>query len=324
MKLNNRHVLQIIQVYAPTSSYSDDKVETFYNEVQKLHDNGKAHYKIIMGDFNAKVASNQSNDSFVETFRHGKRNERGDRLVEFAEINNLCIMNSFFKKNKSRKWTWRGPNGTTNEIDFILANKARLFQDISVLNKFKTGSDHRLVRGCIKINAKVERWKLMKKQVATRSSPCLIKWTPVSDRLLMARFSHRHGHMTVIVTYAPTEDASDEEKDMFYDQLTSAVSQVTPQDILIFLGDMNAVTGADRLGYKSIIGGFGSGVVNDNSHWLLSLCASSGLAVTGSWFRQRNMHRWTWYSNDGFTRKEIDHILVRSWPRQVLQSLPWI
>jgi len=49
--------------------------------------------------------------------------------------------------------------------------------------------------------------------------------------------------MTVIVTYAPTENASDEEKDMFYDQLTSSVSQVTPQDILIVLGDMNAVTG---------------------------------------------------------------------------------
>jgi len=27
----------------------------FYNEVQKLHHGGKAHDKIIMGDFNAKV-----------------------------------------------------------------------------------------------------------------------------------------------------------------------------------------------------------------------------------------------------------------------------
>jgi len=70
----------------------------------------------------------------------------------------------------------------------------------------------------------------------------------------------------VIVTYAPTEDTSDEEKDMLYDQLNSAVSQVTPQDILIVLGYMNAVTGSDRLGFKSIISGFGSGVVNDNSH----------------------------------------------------------
>jgi len=82
--------------------------------------------------------------------------------------------------------------------------------------------------------------------------------------------------MTVIVTYAPTEDTSDEEKDMFYDQLTSSVSQVTPQDILIVLGDMNPVTEADRLVYKSIIGGFGSGVVNYNSHRLLSRCALSG------------------------------------------------
>jgi len=143
---------------------------------------------------------------------------------------------------------------------------------------------------------------------------CLIKWTPVSDRLLTARFSHRHNHITIIVTYAPTEDAPDEEEDMFYDQLTSSVSQVTPQDILIVLGDMNAVTGADRLGYKSIITyhlPHFIDVVNDNSHRLLSPCASSGLAVMGLWFRRRNMHCWTWYLNDGFTRKEIDQILVR-------------
>jgi len=62
--------------------------------VQKLHGSGKAHYKIIMGDFNA--GSKQSNYSSVGTFGHRVRNERGDRLVEYAEINNMCIMNSFF------------------------------------------------------------------------------------------------------------------------------------------------------------------------------------------------------------------------------------
>jgi len=126
--------------------------------------------------------------------------------------------------------------------------------------------------------------------------------------------------MTVIVTYAPTENASDEEKDMFYDQLTSSVSQVTPQDILIVLGDMNAVTGADRLAFNSIIGGFGSEMVNDNSHWFFSLCASSGFAGMGSWFHQRNMHRWTWYSNDGLTRIKIDDIIVPQRHRGLVKS----
>ncbi len=31
----------------------------------------------------------------------------------------------------------------------------------------------------------------------------LISWSPLSDRLLSARFLHQHGKMTVIVAYAP-------------------------------------------------------------------------------------------------------------------------
>ena len=34
-------------------------------------------------------------------------------------------------------------------------------------------------------------------------------WTPVSDRILHARIAHRHGHLTVVVVYAPTEITSD-------------------------------------------------------------------------------------------------------------------
>jgi len=100
-------------------------------------------------------------------------------------------------------------------------------------------------------------------------------------------------------------------KDAFYDQLTSAVSVVPPHDIFLVLGDLNAVTGRDQMGFEAVIGEFGSCTPNDNTLRLLSYCASSSLAVTGSWFRRRNIHRWSWYSNDGHTRKEIDHILVR-------------
>src|SRR5271163_4663256 len=53
---------------------------------------------------------------------------------------------------------------------------------------------------------------------------------------------------------------------------------------------------------------------------MLTLCASAGLALMGSWFRRRDVRRWTWYSNDGFTRKEIDHIIVRQRDRGIVKS----
>jgi len=45
----------------------------------------------------------------------------------------------------------------------------------------------------------------------TRNS--LVSWSPVSDRILTARFLHRHGKMTIIVAYADVTD--DPAKDAF-------------------------------------------------------------------------------------------------------------
>ena len=55
---------------------------------------------------------------------------------------------------------------------------------------------------------------------------------------------------------------------------------------------------------------FGYGEENDNSSRMLSMCASHGLSVMGSWFQRKNIHRLSWISNDGRTLKELDHILT--------------
>lgn len=33
----------------------------------------------------------------------------------------------------------------------------------------------------------------------------LVKWHAISDRLLLAQFTYKHGHLAVVVAYAPTE-----------------------------------------------------------------------------------------------------------------------
>jgi len=141
---------------------------------------------------------------------------------------------------------------------------------------------------------------------------CLTKWSPISDRLLLARFSHCYGHLSVVVTYALTEDSPDEVKDDFYGQFDATILSIRSHDTLLVLCDLNATMGKDCGVFESVVGRFGSGddALNDNSLRMLFLCAFSGLAVIGSWFRRRDIHRWSWYSNDGRTRKEIDQILV--------------
>jgi len=53
----------------------------------------------------------------------------------------------------------------------------------------------------------------------------------------------RHGHLSVIVAYAPTEEANDADKDSFYNDLAYVIESVPAHDNLLLLGDFNAVTG---------------------------------------------------------------------------------
>ena len=45
------------------------------------------------------------------TFVTGNKNEREERLLDFAEENNLVVTNSPFLKAANRYWTWEAPRG---------------------------------------------------------------------------------------------------------------------------------------------------------------------------------------------------------------------
>ena len=135
-------------------------------------------------------------------------------------------------------------------------------------------------------------------------------WHPISDRLLYARLKHKHGHLSVVVAYAPTDLSPDADKDIFYQQLESVTSSFPPHNKAVVLGNFNAVSGSESRGFEDVIGNYGSGGVNDNSTRLLSYCCAHRLVITGSWFQQKNIHRFTWLCNDQRTQKEIDHILT--------------
>ena len=85
-------------------------------------------------------------------------------------------------------------------------------------------------------------------------------------------------------------------------------------DPTIVIGDLNASIGSDRIAHRSIIGPACSGFANDNEPRLLYFCASNDLRIGSSWFPRKRVHRLTWYSNDGVTRKAFDHVIIsRRW-----------
>jgi exonuclease III len=187
LRITKRYSLKVIQVYAPTSAHSDDEVEAMYEDISRVMHTSKTHYTVVMGDFNAKLGKRSDDDLRVGQFGVGQRNHRGRMLARFLEKEGLYMMNSFFKKREHRKWTWISPDGVTkNEIDFIMSTRRQIFNDVSVINAVKTGSDHRLVRGTLNLNLKLERSRLMKSTL--RPAPIQIQ-NPESFQLeLQNRF----------------------------------------------------------------------------------------------------------------------------------------
>ena len=91
--------VRVVVVYVPTTDYSDEDVEEIYEQIESCLDNCKGkEYTILMGDWNAVVGEGREGSTFGP-FGLGRRNARGDMLVDFCTQNNLCIMNTWFEHN---------------------------------------------------------------------------------------------------------------------------------------------------------------------------------------------------------------------------------
>ena len=178
IKLHRKSSLQIIPVYAPICDHDNETVELFYEKLEKAIDKKACSHHIVMGDFNAKTGVRKINDKIKCTgpFGTGNRNERGERLLDFAEENNLVVTNSFFFKAANRYWTWEAPGGVTKtQIDFLLSSDRKIVQNCEVLTKVDIGSDHRMVRARVEIDQKLMRLKKSSKQKPYRLDPRVLE-----------------------------------------------------------------------------------------------------------------------------------------------------
>ena len=109
-------------------------------------------------------------------------------------------------------------------------------------------------------------------------------WTPMSDRLIRARFQSRHSKLTITQCYAPTNDKEEEVKQEIYDKLQSIRNAVPKHDICLVIGDMNAKIGTDRTGMENAMGHFAILTRNENGEPLLEFCSNNDMVVGGTLF----------------------------------------
>ncbi|VDP05417.1 unnamed protein product [Heligmosomoides polygyrus] len=105
--------LTVFVAYSPTPDNDDEGVEAFYVELEKFYKKDHTFYKVVVGDFNAKIVPR---------------------------------------------------SGTSNEIDHIIFNRKYCLTDVSVVPKFYTGSDHRLLRARFRFSRQREKAVKLKKR----------------------------------------------------------------------------------------------------------------------------------------------------------------
>src|ERR1043165_6261300 len=89
-------------------------VNLFYEEVVKMiRKVPRRDILIVMGDFNAKVGEQMTDEypTVVGKGGLGSGNEAGERLVEFCLDNELRLSNTWFEHHPRRLYTWTSPDG---------------------------------------------------------------------------------------------------------------------------------------------------------------------------------------------------------------------
>ena len=155
-KQHRRHktYLSVVCVYAPTAKATPSIKQKFYSDLQDTIDKIPQNDILLMlGDFNARVGVlDQVSDVWQGVLgRYGKseRNLAGVELLEFCAVNELSVMNTWFKKREIHQGTWTHPaTKKCHMIDFVVMRAGQRIhcRDVHVMRGANCWTDHRLVR----------------------------------------------------------------------------------------------------------------------------------------------------------------------------------
>lgn len=113
--------------------------------------------------------------------------------------------------------------------------------------------------------------------------------------------------LKIISCYSPTLQASDDEIESFYTELSKALEHKESYNFIC--GDFNAKLGPGIDGEK-FIGPFGLGTRNERGKRLAEFAESERLYIMNSFFKKRKGKRWMWQSPKPWIKNEIDFILT--------------
>ena len=116
--------ITVLQVYMPTTACEEEEVDDIYEVIEdKLKNIKGGNYTIVMGDWNASVGEG-GEGNYIGKYGLGRRNERGQKLVDFCKRQKLIVTNTWFQQEKRRRYTWKAPgDGACYQLDYIMVKE---------------------------------------------------------------------------------------------------------------------------------------------------------------------------------------------------------
>ena len=125
-----------------------------------------------MGDSNS-VVGDESYRNIVGPHALGRKNHRGQMLINFCERNGLIVTNTWFRKPKRRLYTWKAPGDwSRHHLDCVLVKHQfrNSVKDVQTLPGADIDSDHNILvakictilKKIIRFRKRRPRWDLEK------------------------------------------------------------------------------------------------------------------------------------------------------------------
>ena len=134
----------------------------------------------------------------------------------------------------------------------------------------------------------------------------------INERICCFRLKAKWFSCTLINVHAPTNEKTEEIKEEFYNLLEQNINQIAMSDIKIILGDFKAKVGKESI-YKSTIGNESlHNKTNNNGIKMIQFAISKVLTVRSTTFPNKDIQRKIWYSADGRTANQINHVLINN------------
>lgn len=143
----------------------------------------------------------------------------------------------------------------------------------------------------------------------------------VSDRICYMCIADKSGDLILICVYAPTEIGSNDEKEVFYEELERTYDKLPNHCTKICLGDFNAQVGNETM-YKPTVGGESAhDISNGNRMRLIEYAIAKDLIITSTFFLRKLIYKLTWTAPNNVYKSHIDHVLINSNHRSSISNI---